>query len=89
MVGTHKLDSPVYLELDTDQIEAVGIAYIKQCYETLLETLDGCEPEEDDAKHIESIEGMLGYVLTVAEREEYFSYCQTQWPLKQTRLKFA
>lgn len=79
----------VSIELDVDQIEQIGIAYIKQCYETLLETLDGCEPEEDDAKNLESIEGMLGYVLTVAERTEYFSYCQTQWPLKQTKLSFA
>jgi hypothetical protein len=76
------------IELDVDQIEAVGIAYIKQCYETLLETLDGCEPTEDDAKHIESIEGMLGYVLTVAERTKYFSYCQEVWPHKQINLSF-
>lgn len=79
----------VSIELDVDQIEQIGIAYIKQCYETLLETLDGCEPEEDDAKNLENIEGMLGYVLTVAERAEYFSHCQTQWPLKQTRLNFT
>jgi hypothetical protein len=79
----------VSIELDVDQTEQIGIAYIKQCYETLLETLDGCEPTEDDAKHIESIEGMLGYVLTVAERVEYFSYCQTQWPRRQTSLTFA
>lgn len=76
------------IELDVDQIEAVGIAYIKQCYETLLETLDGCEPTEDDAKHIESIEGMLGYVLTEAERTKYFRYCQGVWPRKQTHLSF-
>ena len=89
MVGTHKLDSPVYLELDTDQIEAVGIAYIKQCYETLLETLDGCEPTEDDAKHIESIEGMLGYVLTVDERAKYLRYCEGVWPRRQISLNFT
>jgi len=79
----------VSVKLDTDQTEQVGIAYIKQCYETLLETLDGCEPTEDDAKHLESIEGMLDYVLTVDERAKYFSYCQTQWPRKQTKLSFA
>ena len=63
----------VSVELDTDQIEQVGIAYIKQCYETLLETLDGCEPTEDDAKHIKSLEGMLDYVLTKKEQKEYYA----------------
>ena len=79
----------VSVELDTDQIEQVGIAYIKQCYETLLETIDGCEPTEDDAKHLENIEGMLDYVLTVDERTKYFRFCQGVWPRKQTKLSFA
>ena len=53
-----KLDTPVYLELDTDQIEAVGIAYIKQCYETHMELLDGCEISDVDARDIKILESM-------------------------------
>ena len=83
-----KLDTPVYLELDTDQIEAVGIAYIKQCYETRRELLDGCELTDEDADDFKILEGMLDYVLTADERTKYFSHCRRVWPkrIKQTNL---
>ena len=68
-----KLDTPVYLELDTDQIEAVGIAYIKQCYETHMELLDGCEISDEDANEFKILEGMLDYVLTKKEQAEYYA----------------
>ena len=68
-----KLDTPVYLELDTDQIEAVGIAYIKQCYETKRELLDGCELTDEDADEFKILEGMLDYVLTLTEQAEYYA----------------
>ena len=68
-----KLDTPVYLELDTDQIEAVGIAYIKQCYETHMELLDGCELTDEDANEFKILEGMLDYVLTKKEQAEYYA----------------
>ena len=78
----------VSIELDTDQLEAAGIAYIKQCYETQMELLDGCEISDEDANSIKILEGMLAYVLTVDERTKYFSYCQGVWPksVKQTSL---
>ena len=68
-----KLDTPVYLELDTDQIEEVGIAYIKQCYETKMELLDGCELTDEDANEFKILEGMLDYVLTKKEQAEYYA----------------
>ena len=68
-----KLDTPVYLELDTDQIEAVGIAYIKQCYETHMELLDGCEISDEDAAAVIILEGMLDFVLTKKEQKEYYA----------------
>ena len=68
-----KLDTPVYLELDTDQIEAVGIAYIKQCYETHMELLDGCEISDEDAAAVIILEGMLDFVLTKKEQKEYYT----------------
>ena len=68
-----KLDAPVYLELDTDQIEAVGIAYIKQCYETHMELLDGCEISDEDAAAVIILEGMLDFVLTKKEQKEYYA----------------
>ena len=68
-----KLDTPVYLELDTDQIEEVGIAYIKQCYETKMELLDGCELTNEDAHQFKILEGMLDYVLTKKEQAEYYA----------------
>ena len=68
-----KLDTPVYLELDTDQIEAVGIAYIKQCYETHMELLDGCEISDEDANNIKILEGMLAFVITKKEQAEYYA----------------
>ena len=68
-----KLDTPVYLELDTDQIEEVGIAYIKQCYETKMELLDGCELTNEDANQFKILEGMLDYVLTKKEQAEYYA----------------
>lgn len=78
----------VSIELDADQLEAVGIAYIKQCYETKRELLDGCELTDEDADEFKILEGMLAYVLTVDERTKYFSYCQGVWPksAKQTSL---
>ena len=68
-----KLDTPVYLELDTDQIEEVGIAYIKQCYETHMELLDGCEISDEDAAAVIILEGMLDFVLTKKEQKEYYA----------------
>lgn len=63
----------VSIELDADQLEAVGIAYIKQCYETHVELLDGCEISDEDANSIKMLEGMLAYVLTKAEQKEYYA----------------
>ena len=63
----------VSIELDTDQIEEVGIAYIKQCYETKRELLDGCELTDEDADEFKILEGMLDYVLTLAEQAEYYA----------------
>ena len=82
-----KLDTPVYLELDTDQIEAVGIAYIKQCYETHMELLDGCEVTDEDAAAIIILEGMLDFVLTKKEQREYYAdKVPFTWKAKQTSL---
>jgi len=72
------------IELDTDQLEAAGIAYIKQCYETHVELLDGCEISDEDANSIKMLEGMLAYVLTDTEREEYYS--SLPFNTKQTSL---
>ena len=63
----------VSIELDTDQLEAAGIAYIKQCYETKRELLDGCELTDEDANEFKILEGMLGYVLTLTEQAEYYA----------------
>ena len=63
----------VSIELDADQLEAVGIAYIKQCYETYMELLDEGFIAEEEEYQIKILEGMLAYVLTVAEQEEYYS----------------
>ena len=63
----------VSIELDADQLEAVGIAYIKQCYETHVELLDGCEISDEDANSIKMLEGMLAYVLTKKEQAEYYA----------------
>jgi|TARA_Y100000033_G_C2661639_1_gene69813 hypothetical protein len=67
------MDNVVKIELDTDQIEAVGIAYIKQCYETKRELLDGCELTDEDADEFKILEGMLDYVLTLTEQAEYYA----------------
>ena len=84
-----KLDTPVYLELDTDQIEAVGIAYIKQCYETHMELLDGCELTDEDANEFKILEGMLDYVLTPTEQAEYYAdKVPYTFAAKQTALAF-
>ena len=61
------------VELDADQLEAAGIAYIKQCYETHMELLDGCEISDEDANSIKMLEGMLAYVLTKKEQAEYYA----------------
>ena len=63
----------VSIELDADQLEAAGIAYIKQCYETHVELLDGCEISDEDANSIKMLEGMLAYVLTKKEQAEYYA----------------
>ena len=63
----------VSIKLDTDQLEAAGIAYIKQCYETKRELLDGCELTDEDADEFKILEGMLGYVLTLTEQAEYYA----------------
>jgi hypothetical protein len=63
----------VSIELDTDQLEAAGIAYIKQCYETKRELLDGCELTDEDADEFKILEGMLDYVLTLTEQAEYYA----------------
>ena len=63
----------VSIELDTDQLEEIGIAYIKQCYETHVELLDGCEISDEDANSIKMLEGMLAYVLTKKEQAEYYA----------------
>ena len=78
----------VSIELDTDQLEAAGIAYIKQCYETKRELLDGCELTDEDANEFKILEGMLAYVLTIDEMDKYLSYCEGVWPksIKQTNL---
>ena len=63
----------VSIKLDTDQLEAAGIAYIKQCYETKRELLDGCELTDEDADEFKILEGMLDYVLTLTEQAEYYA----------------
>ena len=63
----------VSIELDTDQLEAAGIAYIKQCYETHMELLDGCEISDEDAAAVIILEGMLDFVLTKKEQKEYYA----------------
>ena len=63
----------VSIELDADQLEAAGIAYIKQCYETHVELLDGCEISDEDANNIKILEGMLAFVLTKKEQAEYYA----------------
>ena len=78
----------VSIELDADQFEEVGIAYIKQCYETYMELLDGCTVDDEETKTIKMLEGMLAYVLTVDEMDSYLRYCEGVWsrPIKQTSL---
>lgn len=81
------MDNVIKLELDADQIEAVGIAYIKQCYETHMELLDGCEISDEDAAAVIMLEGMLGYVLTKKEQKEYYAdKVPFTWKAKQTSL---
>ena len=81
------MDNVIKLDLDTDQIEAVGIAYIKQCYETHMELLDGCEISDEDAAAVIMLEGMLGYVLTNKEQKEYYAdKVPFTWKAKQTSL---
>lgn len=63
----------VSIELDANQLEAAGIAYIKQCYETKRELLDGCELTDEDADEFKILEGMLDYVLTLPEQAEYYA----------------
>jgi len=63
----------VSIELDANQLEEVGIAYIKQCYETKRELLDGCELTDEDADEFKILEGMLDYVLTLTEQAEYYA----------------
>ena len=63
----------VSIELDTDQLEAAGIAYIKQCYETKRELLDGCVLAVEDVMDFKILEGMLDYVLTKKEQAEYYA----------------
>ena len=63
----------VSIKLDADQLEAAGIAYIKQCYETHVELLDGCEISDEDANNIKILEGMLAFVLTKKEQAEYYA----------------
>ena len=74
----------VSIELDADQLEAAGIAYIKQCYETYMELLDGCTVDDEETKTIKILEGMLAYVLTDTEQEEYYS--SLPFNTKQTSL---
>ena len=74
----------VSIELDADQLEAVGIAYIKQCYETYMELLDEGFIAEEEEYQIKILEGMLAYVLTDTEREEYYS--SLPFNTKQTSL---
>ena len=81
------MDNVIKLKLDADQIEAVGIAYIKQCYETHMELLDGCEISDEDAAAVIMLEGMLGYVLTNKEQKEYYAdKVPFTWKAKQTSL---
>jgi hypothetical protein len=81
------MDNVIKLKLDADQIEAVGIAYIKQCYETHMELLDGCEISDEDAAAVIMLEGMLGYVLTKKEQKEYYAdKVPFTWKAKQTSL---
>lgn len=67
------MDNVVKIELDADQLEEIGIAYIKQCYETHVELLDGCEISDEDANNIKILEGMLAFVLTKKEQAEYYA----------------
>ena len=79
----------VSIELDTDQLEAAGIAYIKQCYETKRELLDGCELTDEDADEFKILEGMLDYVLTLTEQAEYYAdKVPYTFAAKQTALAF-
>ena len=83
------MDNVLKIELDTDQIEAVGIAYIKQCYETKRELLDGCELTDEDANEFKILEGMLDYVLTPTEQAEYYAdKVPYTFAAKQTALTF-
>ena len=74
----------VSIELDADQLEEIGIAYIKQCYETRKELVDGCVLTVEDVMDFKMLEGMLAYVLTDTEREEYYS--SLPFNTKQTSL---
>lgn len=74
----------VSIKLDADQLEEVGIAYIKQCYETYMELLDEGFIAEEEEYQIKILEGMLAYVLTVGEQEEYYS--SLPFNTKQTSL---
>ena len=79
----------VSIELDADQLEAAGIAYIKQCYETKMELLDGCELTDEDANEFKILEGMLDYVLTPTEQAEYYAdKVPYTFAAKQTALAF-
>ena len=81
------MDNVIKLELDADQIEAVGIAYIKQCYETHMELLDGCEVTDEDAAATIILEGMLDFVLTKKEQKEYYAdKVPFTWKAKQTSI---
>ena len=79
----------VSIELDADQLEAAGIAYIKQCYEPKRELLDGCELTDEDADEFKILEGMLDYVLTLTEQAEYYAdKVPYTFAAKQTALAF-
>lgn len=82
------------IELDVDQIEAVGIAYIKQSYELLREQIydyqetyvDPRATDEDKAK-ILAFETIIRYVLPYETALEYLMEVSKDTPI-QTQLSF-
>ena len=78
----------IVMELTEDQVEEIGIQYIKRCYETLLELTNGCEITEEYKIQFALLEGMLAYVLTETERAEYYSSLINFKGYKQINLNF-
>jgi len=83
------------IELDVDQMEQVGIAYIKQSYELLREQIHDYQetyvdptPSDDDKGKLLAFETVIRYVLPYDTAIEYLMEVSQDTPI-QTSLSFT